>query len=145
VPHRIERTEPSDFYGSEGSLRERPVCTDSIAERRKWLRLGESSEQPPPSERTIYGCRSVAEHVRFDDEGPRLSLVYLHAAPSTAAARAIVACIETALVILFMCPHTFPGHLAAKAVHSEASKLREELDRYLDQHGYLRGEKSDDQ
>jgi hypothetical protein len=46
--------------------------------------------------------RSVAEHVRLDDEEPRLSLVYLHAAPSTAAARAIVACIETALVILFM-------------------------------------------
>jgi hypothetical protein len=88
--------------------------------------------------------RSVAEHVRFDADGPRMSLVYLHAAPSTAAARAIVACIETALVILFICPHAFPGHAAAMTVHSEASKLRKKLDRYLE-HGYSRGEDLDDQ
>jgi hypothetical protein len=81
-------------------------------------------------------ARSILEHLSLADER-RVSLTYLQGIPSIAAVRAILACIETGLVILHICPHAFPDHKAAMAMHSGASEIRAELDQYLRDKGYL--------
>jgi hypothetical protein len=42
------------------------------------------------------------------------------------------------LIIIYICPHAFPDHEAAMAVHGEACKIRKEFDQYLKDHEYIR-------
>jgi hypothetical protein len=76
--------------------------------------------------------RSVVDHVSFKvtDEGYPVTLAYLHGAPSTQGLRAVAACIEIGLFILFISPHAFPNVDKALNVHTEASDLRKEFDRF---------------
>lgn len=82
-------------------------------------------------------ARSVIEHLRLN-EPHGVSLIYLQAISSAAVVRTIVACIETGLVILNICPHVFPDHKSAMDVHGEACKIRNDLNLHLRDKGYLR-------
>jgi hypothetical protein len=82
-------------------------------------------------------ARSVLEHLKPGEGPPRMSLTYLQGIPSVTAARAILACIETGLVIIFICPHAFPDYEVARVMHGEAAKIRTELDQHLKDKGYL--------
>jgi len=81
-------------------------------------------------------ARSVLENLSLNEKG--MSLTYLQGVASIGVARIILACIETGLVIIFICPHAFPDHEPALAVHAGACKIRDELDRFLQERGYLR-------
>ncbi len=81
-------------------------------------------------------ARSVMEHLTIV-EGRSVTLTYLQSMPSTAFVRAVLACIETGLIIIYVFPHAFPDHGAAIAIHGEAAKIREELDQYLRDHKFV--------
>jgi hypothetical protein len=82
--------------------------------------------------------RSIIEHLQFT-EGHGLSLTYLAGVPSMPIVRAIIACIETGLVISYFYPHVFPDHENVAALHGAAIETRQRLDAYLRDHGYTRG------
>jgi hypothetical protein len=82
--------------------------------------------------------RSLIDHLSFDevtDDGYPVSLTYLHGAPSTQSLRAIAACIEVGLTILFISPHALSIDRAGEA-HSEAAQIRQEFDRFIREEGY---------
>jgi hypothetical protein len=82
-------------------------------------------------------ARSVIAHLRLDEANRRLTLAYLQSVPSAEGMRTIIACIETGLVIIQICPHAFPDHEPAFAIHAEATNIRREFNAYLRDNGYL--------
>jgi hypothetical protein len=71
-------------------------------------------------------------------DGEGMSLTFLQSMQSIGAVRAIMACVETGLVIIYICPHAFPDHEAALAVHAAACKIQVELDQFLRDREYRR-------
>jgi hypothetical protein len=76
---------------------------------------------------------SVLDHITFGEteEHYAISLTHLHSVPSTHAARAIAACIEFGLAILFISPHAFPDEARAGEIHAEATQMRHEYDQFI--------------
>jgi hypothetical protein len=81
-------------------------------------------------------ARSVLEHLHHDLPNRKVLLTYLSGVPSMPTARAIIACIETGIVISYLFPHVFPHHENALRAHRAATEIRRRLDRYLLDHGY---------
>jgi hypothetical protein len=81
-------------------------------------------------------ARSVIAHLTLGAPNG-VSLTILQSISSVEAVRAIVACIETGLIIIQICPHALPNHEPAIAVHAEATKVRDEMNAYLRDSGYL--------
>jgi hypothetical protein len=77
--------------------------------------------------------QSVTDHVSIEDHEKhnRVSLTHLHAPSSTQTLRAIAACIEIGLAIIFVSPHALPGHPKAVDLHAEAIKVRQEYDEFI--------------